>query len=179
MIVLPNTFERYLASLRNLTYFYILKYGLNAKYINHLKKINLAEAFFHKKTVQSVDIKNHCENLLFAVLAHNPDLKFYINTNCNHQVNQKLLSILIVNICRFSDFLKIDADGEFLYFNFWGNPKNISNITSALKGNSFYETKSETSLLVISAPETKEKAIPYQSEWEWLFDEFSIVNLFL
>ena len=132
MIVLPNYFERYLASLRILITRRILKYGQRPNYIKNLKKIIIAEALYYKKSVQNIDMKNHCENLLFAIFAHKPFLSFLINSDNNHIINQQLLSLLIVSICRFSNFLKIESDKNYLYFIFCGKPKNISNIIFAI-----------------------------------------------
>ncbi len=178
MIVLPSSFERYLAALRNFVSLSVFKYGLTPRHLKNLKKIYKAEAFYHKSEVYSLDINEFCKNLLRAVSAFREDLKFSITADGNLLVNQKLLTHLILTICCFSDYLKITEKDGFLLILFYGKSEKILRFINAMSGTIFYEQKTEASLIVIPASKTSQSSVPILSEWDFLFDSFSAVNVY-
>lgn len=178
LIVLPNSFERYLASLRIFVSLSILKHGLQAKHLEKLRKIHLAEAFFDKNSLQSVDIFRLTQNLLNAVRAINCNLNFSCDNAGNFYINKKLFSLLLLKLCEFSDKIDLTSQQNFIIIKFHGKNTGVFPIVSALKGFSFYETKSNVSLAIIPTSKAEAQSIYIESEWEYLFDKFSIVNIF-
>ncbi|MBR4099699.1 MAG: hypothetical protein IKK55_01775 [Clostridia bacterium] len=178
MIVLPNSFERYLASLRIFVSLSILKHGLQAKHLEKLQKIHLAEAFFDKNSLQSVDIYRLIQNLLYAISSIKCDFNFSCNAVGNFFINKKLFTILLLKLCEFSDNISLNSQGNYIIIKFHGKSTGVFPIISALKGFSFYETKSNISLIIIPTSKAEAQSVYIESEWEYLFDKFSIVNIF-
>lgn len=178
LIVLPNSFERYLASLRIFVSLSILKHGLQAKHLEKLQKIHLAEAFFDKNSLQSVDIFRLSQNLLNAVRSINCNLNFSCAKAGNFYINKKLFTILLLKLCEFSDNISLNSQENYIQMKFSGKNQNISPILNALKGFYIYESKSNLSLVIIPATKTHQESVYIESEWEYLFDKFSIVNIF-
>ena len=67
MIVLPNSFEKYLYNLRIYTSLSILKHGILPRHLKNLKKIYLAEAFLFKNHTEPTDLRLLSYNLLDCV----------------------------------------------------------------------------------------------------------------
>ena len=178
MIVLPNSFERYLASLRNFVSLSILKHGLQQKHFEKLKKIYFAEAILNKKHPQSVDLFRLCFNLLSAVSTIKNKLNFCCEISNNYYINKKLFIFLLVKICESSNKIKLFSNDNFIIIIFNGQFKNSKKILNLLNAIYLQEIKNRISLVAVPIVKTKEKSVYIESEWEYLFDKFSIINLY-
>ncbi len=178
MIVLPNSFERYLASLRIFVSLSVLKHGLNPKHLKMLKKITIAEAFYNKNNTQNVDIYKLCKNLLSAVKSVKPTFSFHISASKTHRINKMLFSIVLIVMAKYSDNCEIKAENDYIIIESNTPLKPLSPLLSALNGYGFFDLKHNRSLFVLSAPKTNKPPIYSESEWEYIFDKFSIVNIF-
>ena len=58
-----------------------------------------------------------------------------------------------------------------------GKIKNLSTL-KALKGYSLFEVKSSKTIIIIPTVKTKQKSVEIESEWDLLFDKFSVLNIF-
>ncbi len=182
MTVLPNFFERYTASLRNLTSLYILKKGLNKKHLENLCKIYTAEGYYSKNSTVPLDIENYCLNLFCAVsvikFKRNQKFKFNINLKENFLINQKLFTVLILTLCNDCRSIEINSENNFIQINFKGEYKKSLKALAALKGFYFYSIKTSRGKIIIPAKETAEKSIQFAGLLENIYDRFSPVNLF-
>ena len=175
MIVLPNSFERYLSSLRILVSLSILKHGVQPKHIKNLKKIFIAEALYNKNSRQSVDISRLCNNLLRSINSINPNFKFSCQINGNFYINKSLFSLFLIEVSRISDNITIKQSENYICVLF--NTSVVSfPYLSELGG---YKLKTQNKVLAI-IPVTKSDtdSVYIESEWEYIFDKFSIVNIY-
>lgn len=177
MIVLPNSFEKYLSALRISVSISILKHGLQPRHIDNLRKIHIAESLFHQNERQSVDINKLCTNLLSAVKTIKTDFDFRCNANGNFSINKNLFTLLLLNFAKQKDFIKISAKDNFLKINFEGKAKSLSHLINASGGFSLYEVKTKQTIIIIPANQTNEKSVEIETEWEYLFNIFSVLNL--
>lgn len=177
MIVLPNSFERYMSALRIFVSLSILKHGLQPRHLEKLKKIYYAEALFHKNLLGSVDINKLCNNLLGAVRSLNPDFKFYCHTHENYILNKKLFTCLLLTAAKTGN-INVLSHGNFLKIKFSGESEPLSPFVSALGGFLLHERTTTQGIAVIPVTLTAQESVYIESEWEYLFDKFSAVNLF-
>ena len=148
MIILPNSFERYLKSLRIYTSFSIAKQGLKPKHIKNLRKIELAEGFLYKTYQNATAIKLLSINLLSCISAINPSFNFSVNINHNVLINKKLYVILIIMLSSNSPFLNIGFKGGVLIKG-KGDIKNCLSVIKALKGIAFFDLKTNKFLIFL------------------------------
>lgn len=178
MIVLPNSFERYLSALRIFVSLSILKHGLRPRHLENLKKIYFAEALYNKILVQSVDINKLCTNLLRAVNAINTDFKFECRIDGNFYVNKSLFTLFLLQVSKISNTVSVNGNEAFIAIKF-SNPNRIPlPFLSALGGYALKETKHNITLALIPSAEATESSVYVESEWENIFDQFSVVNIF-
>lgn len=144
-----------------------------------LKKITTAEAYHNKNTTQNADIYKLCKNLLSAAKALKPNFTFHISADKTHKINILLFSLLLLTISKHSDKCKIEADQNNIIIKANLSPESLSALLSALGGYSFFDKINNRTLFVIPSPITDKPPIYTQSEWEYIFDKFSIVNVFL
>lgn len=179
MIVLPNSYERYLSALRILVLNSVLKQGLQPQHIENLRNIYTAEALLNQNTRQSIDLKKLINNLLGAVKIIKNDFAFKCDVKNNFLLNKNLLTLFILNIAKEKSFLKISTSEKYLKIVFRGKTSKLSPFLKALKARLFYEIKTKQSLIIIPAVATHKKSVPIDSDWEYLFDKFSMVNVIL
>ncbi len=178
MIVLPNSYERYLAALRIFVSLSILKHGLQPHHLEKLKKIYCAEALYNKTLVQSVDINKLCANLLGSVNAINPDFKFSCHINGNFYLNKALFSAFLLQVTKITDTIWVDGNEAFITIRF-PNPNNTPlPFLSTLGGYELKETKQNITLTLIPTAQTPQESVYIESEWENIFDQFSAANIF-
>lgn len=178
MIVLPNSFERYLASLRIFVSLSVLKHGLKPKHLKMLKKITIAEAFYNKNTRQNVDIYKLCTNLFWALYTYKSHFKFHISKTNNHQINKTLFSLLLLTIAKHTENCKIYTPKNHIVIKSDNISKQLSPFIKALGGHYLREISTNQIAVIIPAPETKNPTVYIESEWEYIFNKFSIVNIF-
>ena len=178
MIVLPNSFERYLSSLRIWVSLSVIKYGLHPQHMKKLKKIHLAEAFHNKETTQSVDIAKLCKNYLYSAKALKPTLDFGVFANGNHKINKKLLTALLLTVTRYANLCIIHTTKNHIIIKTENAPANLSPFIDALGGYSLIDIITNKALIVIPSPITNTPSVYIESEWELLFDKFSVFNVF-
>ncbi len=179
MIVLPNSFERYLSALRIFVSLSILKHGLKLRHLASLKKIHYAEAFYNKNSLQSVAIKKLSTNILNTISAYKYKLNFSCKSKDNYYINKNLFTILLLEIVSISNFISISSNKNFIIIKFSSKKQNSTKTLYTLGGFSFREAKNNTTLFVIPAERTNVPSVYIESEWENIFDQFSTVNIFL
>ncbi len=176
MIVLPNRFECYLNNLRIYTSLSVLKRGLMPRHLANFRKIYLAEAFLYKNFKESVNIELLSFNLLCCVKT-TKNFCFSINTNKNALINQKLYTVLILLLASSSPFLTIKFEnGIIIKGN--GEISQSRKIITCLDGQSFFDIKTKNYLIYIPCQKTTAPTSTTVSQWELLFDKFSVFNLF-
>ncbi len=178
MNFLPNSFERYLAALRYFISLSIQKHGACRRHFKNLKKIYLCEAILNKEILKSVDINKLTTNILSAAENLNYSTKFKVAVEGNFLINKELFSFLLLEIFKIYP-LTVFLKDNFLCVKFSGKIENLSTIISALKGYILHETKSNQNIIVIPTKNTNQPSVYIESEWEYLFDSFSVVNLIL
>ncbi len=178
MIVLPNCMTRYTAALRIYISLQILKYGLNAKHLEKLRKIYTAEAFLSSETTQSVNINKFVFNLLESVSAIKPDFKYTFKSAGNFLINKNLLTVLLLNLSRRKNFIEVESANNYITLKVIGKTKKSLSTVKAMKGFCLYEIKSNKTLIVLPAQKTSQKSVSIESEWQNLFDSFSALNIF-
>ena len=177
MIILPNSFERYLSALRTTLSVFILKHGLQTRHLKSLKKIHIAESLLHQNTRQSTDVNSLCTNLLSAVETIKDGFSFKCNLSGNLYLNKNIFTLLILYLAKQKSFLKITQLNEFLLIAFNDKSSDLSPFIKALNGFTLFETKTQQSLIVIPTTETNETSVEIETEWEYLFNIFSVLNL--
>lgn len=177
VIVLPNSFERYLSALRISVSVSILKRGLQIKHLKSLEKIYIAEALMLKNTRQSVSVNTLCANLLGAVSIIKDNFSFKCDIINNLYLNKNLFTILLLYLAKEKTFLKITEINDFLLITLNGKTCNLSPFIRALNGLSLFEIKTNKSVIIIPADESGEKSVEIETEWEYLFNKFSVVNM--
>ncbi len=177
VIVLPNSVERYLSAVRISVSVSILKHGLQTRHLKSLKKIHIAESLLHQNTRQSTDVNSLCTNLLSAVATIKDGFSFKCNLSGNLYLNKNIFTLLILYLAKQKSFFKITQTGGFLLIHLDGKPKDVSLLVTALNGFFFFETKTQKSLIVIPTTESNEKSVEIETEWEYLFNIFSVLNM--
>ena len=176
MIVLPNRFECYLNNLRIYTSLSVLKRGLMSRHLSNLRKIYLAEAFLYKNIKESINIELLSFNLLCCVKT-TKKFRFSINVNENALINQRLYTALVLLLASHSPFLTISfKNGIVIKGN--GEIKQTQKVISYLCGQIFFDVKTKNYLIHIPCKKTDTPTLPTISQWELLFDKFSVFNLF-
>ncbi len=176
MIILPNSLERYLASLRYWVSLSIQKHGAHKRHFANLKKIYLCEAILNKEALKSVNINKLTNNILNAAQNLNHGAKFKVDVKGNFLINKELYSFVLLKIFKNSSptvFLK----NNFLCIKFTGETEKLSTVISALNGYTLHETKIGQNIIAIPITKTHQASVYIESEWEYLFDSFSVVNL--
>ena len=176
MIVLPNSFERYLNNLRFYTSFSILKHGILPRHFENLRKIYLAEAFLFKNYTEPTNLQLLSYNLLYCIKTQK-EINFSVNISKSVLINQKLYTALILTLANNSDILKIKlSDGIIIKGN--GKIKSSKKIIHFLGGHSFYDLKTDEFIIFIPCKVTTLPPTPTITQWELLFDKFSVFNIF-
>lgn len=178
MIILPNSFERYIAALRIYVSASILKHGLLKKHLKALRAIYIAEAFLESGISQSVDLKKLCLNLLGAVSAINTDFTYKCDTHGNYLINKRLITILLLKLSQNSRKIEINYINNKILITSTGQINNSLAVIKTLEGCYYKDLKANKSLIAIPAFETAEKSVKIESEWQNIFDSFSPVNIF-
>ncbi len=178
MLVLPNSYERYLASLRYLVSLKVSANGSKEKYLKNLKKIYIAEAIYNKNTLDIVDINKLVSNLLGSAKKLNPNISFKSKLSGNILLNKKLFSCLLLSLTKKENML-IFLKNDYLCIKFQGSTDGLFPILFSLKGYSLYEISLKQNIIIIPIKRTDKKSDYIESEWEYLFDKYSPVNLFI
>ncbi len=182
MTNLPNNFERYTSALRILTSLFILKNGLNIKYLKNLSKIYTAESYFYKNQKQPLDIENFCYSIFYAVsiikFKHFQNFDFKIHSQGNFLINKKLFTVFLLNLCLDCNEILVTTNQSHIEINFKGKYKKSLKALEKLKGFYFYSLNQNYGKIVIPAVKTDRTSESFESEWENIFNRFSAVNIF-
>lgn len=178
MIILPNSLERYLASLRYLVTLSIAKHGTKKQHLKNLRKIYTAETYIERNLKQSVDISRLSRNLLGAISCFKNDLKFSCSASGNFYINKKLFILLLILISKKSNNIKLSSNDDCVFIKYSGMVSKIAVILKAMNGICFVERKTETSLIILPLIKSNQHSVYIESEWENIFDNFSPVNIF-
>ena len=177
MIVLPNSFDRYLAHLRYYISLSILKHGLTIEHMKKLQKIYTAEALFYNEKRDNINLNKLLGNLLNAISDITKNFEFSLKVTGNCAVNKNLLEILVTLLAKQTLFLKIKKVDNNLIIKFKNNIKNIKPIVFALNGLLLYEIRTNESVIIIPTKKTcRFDEVP--SEYQYVFDRFSFLNVF-
>ncbi len=176
MIYLPNRFEIYLNNLRFYNSLSILKHGLLLRHSVNLQKIYLAEAYLHRNFAECVNLRLLSFNLLCCVKsAKSFDFEIYINENII--INKKLYIALLLTLAKNTHFLKIELKNGIIIKG-KGEINNCRKIINYLNGHSFFDIKTNSFLIFIPCENTDLSPAPAVSQWELIFDNFSVFNIF-
>lgn len=176
MIVLPNSFERYLYNLRIYTSISILKHGVLPRHMKNLKKIYLTEAFLFKNHTEPTDLRLLSYNLLSCVKSIKK-FDFFTDINKTVLINPTLYTALILELSQNTSYLKIEIkNGIIIKGN--GKIKNSNKIIFYLNGHSFFDIKTHNFLINLPCKATSLSPAPTVSQWELIFDRFSVFHLF-
>ena len=173
---LPKSFERYLSSLRQYVEKSINFGDESPKQLEKLKKIYVCEAIYYKNHKESVDINMLSASLLRAASYIDQNTEYKIDISGNFIINEKLFSLVLLMTAK-SGALKIFYQNNNVLMKFCGENKKTAPIISALNGYTIYEIKENESLIIIPAKKAKNKSKYIKSDFEYLFDKFSVVNL--
>lgn len=179
MIFLPNRFERYLSALRIFVSFSILKHGLNKKHLKNLLKIYTAEALLYRKTVQPANTFKLINNLLNAAKTFKPELNFTLCKipDTRFLINKKIFSVLLLFIAKSVDFINISFVRDYLKITYSQNYKPPLYLINSLKAQFFSEIFTNNTAICIPIKETVENSVYIESDTEYIFDRFSLVNV--
>lgn len=177
MIVLPNSFERYLMAHRIFVSLSILKYGFQPRHLENLKKIYITEAFYYKESRQSVDIYKLCNNLFRAVKSVNPNCKFCVTASNNHDVNQKLLTLLLLILTQHVEICYVYTTENHIIIETKNNTERAHRFVKAMDGYCLREVFTNRMAIIIPACKTYKASNYVESEWEFIFDKFSPFNI--
>ncbi len=178
MIISTNRFASYLNNLRILTSLSILKHGLQTKHLKNLKKIYLAEAFLYKDFAEPINLKLLSFNLLSSVRAVKENFTFNCSLYENYFLNKKLYVALLLLLSQNTNHLSINYKHGILIKG-TGKINNALSVIKQMKAHYFYEIKTQNYLIFLPTTSTRKPSVQIESEWHFLFDEFSVLNLFL
>lgn len=182
MTNLPNNFERYTSALRILTSLFILKNGLNIKYLRNLSKIYTAEGFLYKNHKEPLDIENFCYSIFYAVYVIKAErlqqFEFEINSNGNFLINKKIFTVFLLNLCLECNQIRVTTKQKHIEINFKGKYKKSLKALEKLKGFYFYSFNRNYGKIIIPTTKTEQISISFENEWENIVNRFSVVNIF-
>ena len=182
LIFLPNSFERYIAALRILNHLLVLKSGINKKRLTALKKIYKAEAFYFKNSTSPFSVSDFVLPILSAAQTllneKNKNFDFSVNTNGIYLFNKQLFTVLLLELCSTSKYIRISDNHLGVNICFNGKINNSLYIIKNLKGYYFYEKFSNKGVIVLPFEKTLVTPSMCESEWYYIFDKFSPVNLY-
>lgn len=178
MIILPNNLERYISALRIYISISILKEGLKPKHLENLRKLYTIEAVLNKNFSSAVNISDFCLNLLQAVKDIKPSFNFKIKSDGNYYINKKLFTVLLLTLCKEVENIKIETTKSHILITVPSKTKSSLFCLKKLKGYFLCEIKSNRFLFLIPCQKTSEKPKKTETEWEYLFDQFSPLNIF-
>ena len=176
MIVLPNSFERYLNNLRIYTSLSIIKHGILRRHLYNLRKIHLAEAFLYKNNKESINLKLLTFNILCCVKTVK-NFNFKIDLKKNVIINKNLYVILLLMLSLNSSSINVKFKNGIIIKGKC-EIKNTQKLILFLNGHSFFDIKTKKFLIYIPCKTTTLPPVPTISQWELIFDKFSIFNLF-
>lgn len=182
MLILPNKSELYAAILRRTVFAELLKKGKSPKIYKNLLKIAIFETVTVPAFKTPTDTLFFVDNILGACLLRRIKtgrfFKSEIGLCPKLIIDRKALTLLLSLIC-------LDCDKIYIYFknNLFIKAENIpltkeiKAIIRALGGQFFFETKTKSILIKISAEETKKAGSKPPTLSEYILDDFSYVNL--
>ena len=181
MIFLPNKYERYTAALRNYIQRLALTKGITDELILKFRKIYEFETVFLYHDKLPCDLKLLCSKILISayskLLDKNVHLDFSINLTENYILNVRLFTVFLLKVLENSTEIKIYENLGFIILKSKSKPKIKPIFLKQLKAFSFYESKTETTLIVIKAEKTSKTSVDTKREWDFS-NPFSPVNLY-
>lgn len=178
MIVLPNRLERYINALRIFTSLSVARHGLEPRHVKNLAKIHLCEAFLFENEKQITALKLLSHNLLSSVRTLKPEFDFSLEIYGNVIISKPLYIILLILLSNDTDSLKIALKNGILIRG-KGEIKNSLSVIKHLKGVSFFDVKTKEYLIFLPCEKTENPPINTESQWNFLYDRFSPLKLFL
>ncbi len=180
MIFLPNKLERYAAALRTSVGKMIEKNGYSKKNYETLKKIHRAEALFLSEALPC-DIKNLLSSLLWNVyIKKKKCFEYSVAVNHNYLINKKLLIALILSLCINSEKILISEFKSKILIKAEGKITNsLQPLIKRLKALCFYEIKSGSLGILISAETTEKTDLFAKWDQEMLTGPMSCVNFYI
>lgn len=183
MIFLPNKYERFTAALRHYIHRKYYEGEISPLKIEILRKISKIEIFIQEYFPEPIYINNFCFEQFKAArtlkLKNNRKFKFLLKNNETYLIPQKPFEVLICEIIKDSDFIKISIFAGKLVLIYHGKSENIEYLISKLHANYFYEHKSQTNYILFPFDKTDKKSVYIKREWEVLCDPFSLINIYL
>lgn len=155
----------------------MLQHGILPRHLKNLKKIYLAEALLFKNYTESTNLHLLSYNLLYCVKTVK-EFNFFIKINHTVRINKKLYTALLLSLAQYTDFLKIEYKNGIIIKG-TGKLNKVNKIIAHLDGYSFLDIKTKNYLIYIPCQTTTLVPTPTVTQWELLFDKFSVFNLFL
>lgn len=184
LIFLPNKFEKYTAGLRNLFQKLIIKNGIKENYLTDMRKLYDAEAILIKNESQPFNIENYFNQLLTAIhlrkFINNINFKFQVNISGNFIFDKKILSSLILNICRQTDFISIFELNKKILIKTKIEPnRKLNLIIKKLNGKMLCECKTKKVLIILQFDYTEKATRDFEDAYTLLKNPLSPVNFYL
>lgn len=188
MIYLPKAFERYLSALRLYVQMSVLKGGNADKYLNQLKIISLAEAFYFRRERSPVDIIKLSNSLMGAaviiLLQRGIKLSLTLSGGGVYLINRRLFSSLLselVSCGKNGCKIAVSAQsGRIIIKAAHLEPSDVlPRLVKAMNGFFLLERVKSGILIVIPSEKTLLKSQRIENEWCYILDRFSPVNIWL
>ncbi|MGI6280108.1 MAG: hypothetical protein ACOYJS_06070, partial [Acutalibacteraceae bacterium] len=158
--------------------------GIKQNYLESLRKIYEAETLLINPTLIPGNISDYLYKLLTAVLlkksGNNKSFDFYINVKGNYFYDKKVLSALILNICRQTDYLAItNIMGKIALKANLSKPEKLKKLIKKANGILFYEKKCKSLLIVLNLAGTEKTTADYEDLYSLYYNPLSPVNFYL
>ena len=188
MIFLPNSFERYAASLRLYLQISVLRDGEQTKHLKMLKRITRAEALYYKAESSPVDIIKLANSLLGAaiivMLQRDKRLAASFSGRGVYLINKKLYTALLMELASLNTGnteinIKADNSGVIIKASGYQRLGKLPIIIKAMKGTYFRHLNGNKLIINIPCEKTELDPQPVENEWCYILDRFSPVNVYL
>lgn len=178
MIYYPNKLEMYANSLRLIYQKLILKEKIKPKYLNSLRKIYEFEATI-SDSISPLDLEGFCRELLNAVILYKP-FDYNLQVMGNYLVNQKLLTCILLNIARTSEYIKLYVFREKIVIKSKFTPdKTLKLLVRKIGGTMLKSLNTKTVYIKLNFEKTEKKTTGFHTAFYHCIDPLSPVNLYL
>lgn len=178
MIYYPNKLEMYANSLRLIYQKLILKDSIKPKYLDKLRKIYEFEATI-SDNVSPIDLEEFCSELFTAVIFYKR-FNYKLHIKGNYLVNQKVLTCILLNIAKESEFIKIYIFREKIVIKSTFRPmKTVEKLVRKIGGIMFKSVNTKTFYIQLNLEKTEKKTTDFNTAFYHCIDPLSPVNLYL
>ena len=178
LIYYPNKLEMYANSLRLIYQKLILKDSIKPKYLDNLRKIYEFEATM-SDSISPLNLEKFCSELFTAVIFYK-HFNYNIQIKGNYLVNQKVLTCILLNIARKSEFVKMYILREKIVIKSKFKPdKILKKLVGTLGGIMLKSLNTKTVYIQLNFEKTEKKTTGFHTAFYHCIDPLSPVNLYL